>query len=192
MHQVRAVQIRWMEIRGLVRHETHRGYHAEPFSLQEVEELYDLREILELSLLPKAIERLDDKSIKTFHDAYLAHAEAPSETYLNERFVKDIEFHITLASLSGCRVQLQVLINLLDVLCLKYRSSYPSAASFEKGVSEHRAVYDAVADRDIGLAQKVLTHHIRFTKETVIERFTQIMDEKRDLGFPDISWEKRT
>jgi DNA-binding GntR family transcriptional regulator len=184
--------LKWMEIQGLVRHEAHRGYHAEPFSLQEVEELHDLREVLECSLLPKTIERLDDKNIKALYDAFMAHAEASSETYLNERFVKDLEFHIALASLSGCRVQLQVLRNLLDILCLKYRSNYQSAASFDRGVSEHQAVYEAISDQNLGRAQKALGHHIRFTKETLIERFTQILEEKKDLGFPDISWEKRT
>ena len=96
--------LKWMEIQGLVRHESHRGYYVEPFSLQEIEALYDLREILEISLLPKTIKQIDNKNIRDLHTALQAYTKSPRETYLNERFIKDIEFHLALASLSGCRV----------------------------------------------------------------------------------------
>ena len=180
--------LKWMEIQGFVRHESHRGYYVEPFSLREIEELYDLREILEISLLPKTIEQIDNKNIKDLRTAFQAFTKSPKETYLNERYIKDIEFHLALASLSGCRVQLQVLRNLLDIICLKYRGNYQSATSFERANSEHKAVYEAVANRNLKQAQKALADHIRFTKEILIERFTQIMQEKRDLELPDVSW----
>ena len=46
-----------LEYQGLVRHEPNRGYFIEPMSLQEVQEIYDMREILEISLLPDVIKK---------------------------------------------------------------------------------------------------------------------------------------
>lgn len=37
-----------LEYQGLVRHEPNRGYFTEPMSLQEVQEIYEMREVLEI------------------------------------------------------------------------------------------------------------------------------------------------
>ena len=47
--------LKWLEFQGLVRHEPNRGYYTEPISLEEAREIYELREILEISLLPDTI-----------------------------------------------------------------------------------------------------------------------------------------
>ena len=40
--------LKWLEFQGLVRHEPERGYYTEPFNLEEVEEIYELREVVEV------------------------------------------------------------------------------------------------------------------------------------------------
>src|SRR4030042_4349420 len=92
--------LKWLEIQGLVRHEPNRGYHIEPFSLQELEEIYELRELLELSLLPAAIERLDEEGLQQLKQALKAHLSAAREFYLKERLFTNMEFHLALAALS--------------------------------------------------------------------------------------------
>ena len=47
-----------LEDQGLVRHEPNRGYFTEEISLKEITEIYDFREIIETSLLPKTIARM--------------------------------------------------------------------------------------------------------------------------------------
>lgn len=174
--------LKWLEIQGLVRRERNRGYYTEPFSLQEVEELYDLREIVELSLLPKTMHRLNERGLKRLHASLKAHLKASRETYLNERFIKDMEFHLTLASLSECRVQQHILRNLLDTLCLKYRGSFLSATSIEATETEHQEIYEAISAKDLKRAHKALSTHIGNVRKSVLASFTKILAEKKGLG----------
>ena len=53
-----------LEYQGLVRHEAKRSYFTEPMSLQEVQEIYDMRELLETSLLRDVLRNLNEKAIQ--------------------------------------------------------------------------------------------------------------------------------
>ena len=44
--------LKWLELQGFVQHEPNRGYSMAPFSLKEIEELYEIRELIEPSLYP--------------------------------------------------------------------------------------------------------------------------------------------
>jgi len=72
--------LKWLEIQGFVRHETHRGYFMEPFRLEEVEEIYELRELLEPSLLSDAMGQLDSNGKKKLKAALDAHRSADRES----------------------------------------------------------------------------------------------------------------
>ena len=43
--------LKWLELQGFVQHEPNRGYSMAPFSLKEIEELYEIRELIEPSLI---------------------------------------------------------------------------------------------------------------------------------------------
>ena len=93
--------LKWLELQGFVHHEPNRGYSMAPFSLKEIEELYELRELIEPSLIPATIQCIDKEGVRELKAALEAHLSAEREFYLKERLFKNREFHMTLASLSG-------------------------------------------------------------------------------------------
>ncbi|HQO64910.1 MAG TPA: GntR family transcriptional regulator, partial [Syntrophorhabdus sp.] len=93
--------LKWLELQGFVLHEPKRGYSMAPFSLKEIEELYELRELIEPSLVPSTIQHINRDGMKQLKTALEAHLSAEREFYLKERLFKNKEFHMTLASLSG-------------------------------------------------------------------------------------------
>lgn len=169
--------LKWLEIQGFVRHEPHRGYHIEPFSLQEVEEIYELRELLELSLLPVAFEHLDEEGIQQLESALKAHLSAIREFYLKERLFKNMEFHLALAALSGKETHLRILRNIFDLLFLKYGGNYLPIASLTSVDQEHQEIFDCVVSRDLKGAQAVLSQHISNVKRQVLQSLRQMLDE---------------
>ncbi|MCP4721418.1 MAG: GntR family transcriptional regulator, partial [Desulfobacteraceae bacterium] len=58
-----------LEFQGLVRHEPNRGYYTENISLEEITEIYEFREIIEVSLLPKTISSITKKGLNTLKKA---------------------------------------------------------------------------------------------------------------------------
>lgn len=175
--------LKWLEFQGLVQHRPNRGYYIAPFSLEEVREIYDLRQTIEVSLLPETMRRIDERGIKRLKAALKAHLSAARETYLNERLLKDMEFHLTLASLSQRHIHQQTLRNLFDLLYLKYRGSDFSARPMDVVDYEHKKIFEAVASRDLQKAQKVLSQHLSDVKNKVLIRLEKMIKEKETSDF---------
>jgi DNA-binding GntR family transcriptional regulator len=184
MSQTPVIQaLKWLEFQGLVRHERHRGYYTEPVSIQEVEEIYDFREQIELALLPQTIARLDNAGLKTLEAALEAHLKASREIYLHDRLLKDMEFHLTLASLSGNRVQQQTLRILFDLLYLKYGGNILFSTSLDKADTAHKELFNLIREGELDGAQTILSSHIQRVKKHVLNGLERLMEEKDKAGF---------
>jgi len=175
--------LKWLEFQGLVRHEPERGYYTEPFSLEEVEEIYDLRELVEVSLLPETIQRLNQEGVQRLQAALDAHLSAAREVYLNGRLITDMEFHLILASLSGRNLHQRMLRNLFDLLYLKYRGSFLSVRPMEYVDSEHRKIFDSVVSRDLHKSKEALSEHISGIKRDVLMVLRRMIEEKERSKF---------
>lgn len=179
MSQTPVIQaLKWLEVRGLVRHERHRGYYTEPVSIQEVEEIYDFREQIELALLPQTMARLDDAALKRLEGSLDAHLRASREVYLYDRLLKDMEFHLTLASLAGNRVQHQALRLLFDLLYLKYGGNILFSTSMDKADEAHKNLYGHIHGNRLSEAEAVLSEHIDSVKRHVLKGLERLMQEK--------------
>ncbi len=184
MSQTPVIQaLKWLEFQGLVRHERHRGYYTEPISIQEVEEIYDFRLQIELALLPRTIARLDRTGLKKLETALEAHLEASREIYLHDRLIKDMEFHLCLASLSGNRVQQQTLRNLFDLLYLKYGGNLLFSTSMDRADTAHKELFSQICEGNVDGAQSILSHHIQRVKKHVLNGLERLMEEKNKSGF---------
>ena len=173
--------LKWLEIQGLVRHAPNRGYYIEPFSLKELEEIYELRELLELALLPAAIEQLDEEGAQQLRQALTAHRSAEREFYLKERLFKNMEFHLTLAALANKETHLNILRTIFDLLFLKYGGNYLPIASLTSVDREHQEIFDCVVARNLHGAQAILAHHISNVKKQVLQSLRRMLEEKEDL-----------
>ncbi len=184
MSQTPVIQaLKWLEFQGLVRHERHRGYYTEPISIQEVEEIYEFREQIELALLPQTMARLDNAAITKIEDALNAHLKASREIYLYGRLLKDMEFHLTLAGLSGNRVQHQTLRLLFDLLYLKYGGNILFSTSMDKADTAHKELFSHIRDNRLDDAKAVLSRHINRVKNHVLGGLERLMKEKDKAGF---------
>jgi DNA-binding GntR family transcriptional regulator len=170
--------LKWLELQNLVRRVPNKGYYAESISLQQIGEVYDLRIILETSLLPKIIERLDQPGIDRLSLALEASLESLLGDNLSEKLIKDMDFHLTLAALSDCRTQQTILGQLYDLLYLKYRSSLPFATSMKVVKSDHSRIAEAVISKDLKTATEVLNKHISKAKEHAINGLKKALKEK--------------
>jgi len=172
--------LKYLEYQSFVRHEPNRGYSITPFSLEEVEEIYDLRHLIEPGLIPHSILRLDGAGRLQLKDALESHRAAQREDFTQDRIFKNVRFHLTLASLSKNETHMRVLRNLFDLLVLKYGSPHGSAQAMLSVDQEHQRIFDFVVSGNVAEAQTVLRQHIISVKAQVIEKF-RLIHENRDL-----------
>ncbi|MDY0092114.1 MAG: GntR family transcriptional regulator [Candidatus Vecturithrix sp.] len=173
--------LKFLEFQGLVRREPNRGYYTEPISLTEVREAFELREMLEVSLLPRALENMDGKRSIRLKKAYEAHLATSKSIYPNERLLKNVEFHLTLASFSHCNIHQKILQNLFDLMNLKYRSGVIYLTSMEMTDPNHEQLFEAITARELSEAQKILTMHISDSRKLVIMGLERLVEEKKML-----------
>ena len=169
MSQTPVIQaLKWLEFQQIVRREPNRGYYTEPLSLKQIAEIYEFRELIELSLLPKAMGRMDADGLARLQKALAAHRQAAKDPYLHERLIKDMTLHLTLAELSDCAVQERALRNLYDLLYLKYGLNILFSAPVDTACDDHAVLVDRIGAGDVKGARQILSRHIRKVKKHVL------------------------
>ncbi len=168
-----------LEFQGLVRHEPNRGYYTENVSLEEITEIYEFREMIEVSLLPATIARMTKTRKARLKKALDSHLDAVRDIYLKDRLLKDMEFHLTLAELSGNQIRIKTLRSLFDLLYLKYRGNILFVTPMETVDAEHVQLFDHIASGNLEGAKEVLARHIAHVKKHAILSIERINKEKK-------------
>ena len=157
-----------MELQGFVRHEPNRGYFMTPLRIQEVKEIYELRELIEPALIPETVARIDEEGLAKLKEAMDAHISEGSAVPNTGRLLKNVEFHLTLADLSGMQTHVQILHQLYNLLFLKYGGGYIPVAFTRSVDDEHQKIYAAIVERDADTARKELANHLAKVKSQVL------------------------
>lgn len=171
--------LKHLEFQGLVRHEPNRGYYTENVSLAEITEIYEFRELIEVSLLSATIENIGRRGITQLKKALDSHLAAVRDIYLKERLLKDMEFHLKLAQLSDNQIQFNTLKYLFDLLYLKYRGNILFVTPMDRVDNEHIQLYEAIENKDLAQARAVLSRHIANVKKHAVESTRRALQEKR-------------
>jgi DNA-binding GntR family transcriptional regulator len=184
MSQTPVIQaLKWLEFQGLVRNERHRGYFTEPISLQEVEEIYDLRELLEVDLLRKGLAHMTAADLGRVKSAMNDHLAAAEGRDLHARLSKDMDFHLQLAACAGTRVQQQSLHNLFDLLYLKYGANVLFTTDMRQAGAAHQSLFEKIASGDTPRAIQALRRHIRAVKKHVLSGVSRLVDARELKSF---------
>ena len=178
-----AQALKLLEFQGLVRHEPNRGYYLEPVRLEEVREVYDLRECLEVGLLPDVIAGLDGGGADKLQKAFERHAAATRERYLKRRLLADMELHLAFATVAGRPLARWMLRQLFDRLYLKYKAEILFYRPMETAEAEHRVILDRVLARDLEGAREAMESHIRSVRDHVIDDIRRNLEEKSTIVF---------
>lgn len=172
-----------LEYQGFVRHEPNRGYYTEAMTLEEITEIYDFRELIEVSLIRKTIEGLTDVKVERLRNALERHLNAVRDIYLKERLMRDKEFHLILAELSDCTLQVNTLKHLFDLLYLKYRGNILFVTPMETVDREHSELFESIVQRDADRAARILGQHIANVKTHAIIGIQKVMEQKQSSTF---------
>jgi DNA-binding GntR family transcriptional regulator len=154
--------LRWLERDGLVRLVARRGAFVSPFDARDVDDIYELRELLE----PRAAGRAAVRATRADVAALRRLLEAMERAWhsdVNRAFDLNRRFHRDLCAPCGNRL----LLNLLEQVW-SHQSAVriftvakeASASLEERSNVEHRAIVDAFARRDAALAEELVRRHI--------------------------------
>jgi DNA-binding GntR family transcriptional regulator len=173
--------LKHMEFLGLLIHEPNRGFFVKPIKAEEVREVYELREVLELHLLPKIIQRLDEERlgrIRAALDDYLAASRNGSPKL---RQAKDMQFHLILAEVAGEPLTERILKLVLDFLYLRFEPEMIFSRPQEKADREHELIFKALAARDAAAVCKAMRRHIRSVRDNALKGIQIRLAEEEEI-----------
>jgi DNA-binding GntR family transcriptional regulator len=172
--------LKFLEFKGIVRHESNKGYYINEVSSQEVEEIYDTRILIEVSLVPDIMRNLKAKELQRLDKTLEEFNRAVDENDYYKRLMTDMKFHLTLASIAKHRLQLKMLQELFDLLLLKYSRNLLLLGIRDSSQQEHFHILKKVQNRSTEDLQKAISDHLQNVKEHISKGFDKMFVSKKE------------
>jgi DNA-binding GntR family transcriptional regulator len=159
--------LRALEQDGLVVHVPRKGRFVAPLSTQDVEEVFFLREVLEIAAARLSYDRVSDEELDELSD--LLDALTPDLSPRQDYFVADASVHDAIARKAGNRRLLAMLQLLNSQIERARRTSAMQQNRLSTSVKEHKDIVQALKMRDLPLVEARLRAHLHNVKEATME-----------------------
>ena len=153
--------LKHMEFMGLVTHNQNRGFFVSEVNPKEIKEAFKLRMLLEIQMLTETMTKIDDQGVAKLRAALENYLNFPPDGPSKVRLVNDIQFHMTLAQLSGETLSIFILRYLFDFLYLRIGNNLVFSRPFEDAGGNHAAIFDSIEKRDAPRAVETLKNHLQ-------------------------------
>lgn len=158
-----------LEQEGFVRSIPRFGYRITPVSIKDVEDLYDLRQILESGALRLAIERASDAQVAEIErQAGFRYTFGDPDSYLNF-LERNVQFHVQIAQLSNNPLLAEQIGSVLHRMTRIFNLGLDLRDSAEEMQSEHQALAAAITRRDLAAALALSETQIATSRSRVLE-----------------------
>jgi DNA-binding GntR family transcriptional regulator len=147
-----------------------RGFRIPQDSREEIEDLFELRTVLEGYTLKIICERITDEQITMLEEIINKADDALKRKRIDEVFQWNTRFHDTLHSLVADKRRFHSLIVNMRKYVLRYRKDTLQYLGAGKRASDgHRQILLALKLKDPELCERVMRMHIRQSKEDALQ-----------------------
>ena len=153
---------------GLLQSVPNRGFRVRVFTIKEIEDLYTLRESLEILAIRLATPRLDEIRIRGMRNLMLSYPRLIDAKDLAGFNKADEEFHHTIAQYSENALLEQTLSNLYGQVRIIRRYQHLSANSFTETVDDHGRIMEHMIRGEIEPAQQIMSDHIMGSMQHIV------------------------
>jgi DNA-binding GntR family transcriptional regulator len=143
------------------------GYTVHQLTREEADALYELREILELAAVDKAIKNTTPAKLKEMERRQSEFRQAVDKKVSRGRFTIDQEFHAYIVEMSGNQYLADYFREVYQRIFLRHRTSPLRGDRAVTAPNEHQDVIEAFRQGDAEKAKQALAYHIRAGKEYI-------------------------
>lgn len=161
---------------GFVYVQPRQGYRVADITLSDVQEVFQMRLLLEPAAAELAAERATAEQLKRLQDlAEESYVYGDVPTY-EDFVVKNREFHVLLAEASGNERLAAALRNLLEEMQRLFLFGLDIRDSAEEQIREHRDLVDALLKGNHQMARAIATQQIETSRKRVLEALLNEVD----------------
>jgi len=150
---------------GLVTIKPRAGYFVTHITLKQLRDMLDMREILEVASIERAVVRITDEQLEQLKHVHAGYTNEDDETYI--RYMSENRtFHYLIAEASGNHELTETLGRLHDRL-LRFMIMCRVGETLE---IRHSLVIDALQTRDVAVVRQAIIDEVKTTREAILER----------------------
>jgi DNA-binding GntR family transcriptional regulator len=157
-----------LENEKLVSSKPRRGYYVRLFSKAEMIHIFELREVLEGLAARRAAEQISDSQIKRLKTFFKEFQKKEDFENLREYAEEDRRFHSFLIEI-GEKEFLSSILKSYNIITFSYQGDFQEGLVRppEETIHEHRAIIEAISQRDPHKAEEVTRRHLKTTRESL-------------------------
>lgn len=172
--------IRKLEKAGLVTITPRRGVYVAEISLEDTENILEIRGCLEGKAAELAAERITNEQVKALHaclTSFIAHL---GKNQMKEALKEDVEFHRIIRQASKNQQLIQILEDLSEQVN-RFRMVYlKDAAEAPSLPEEHTKIYHALTERSPMETRRAMEAHMDSVKSIILEAARQYEKMRND------------
>ena len=154
-----------LENEGLIDYIPNRGCFAKGFTKQDVDDIYAVREALEELAVRWSVARITEPELVALEEQVDL-----MEFYTKKKDKKKVlelntSFHEVIYASARSRFLAQVLRSYKEYIEKTRKSIFYEQSYLEGILSEHRAIFEAIRDRDEGRAVEAISKHLEASQE---------------------------
>jgi DNA-binding GntR family transcriptional regulator len=151
---------------GLVELIPRKGSFVTSLKLNEVEELFELREVLEIKAAELAAQRISDEELNQL-SKLLDNTTDMIKRKKYRQYPWNLDFHKQIASCAKNRYLFEKIYDTNVHLLLVRHKSGLEIGRADKALQEHRKIFEAIKNKNADLAGKFMKEHIRLSRENI-------------------------
>lgn len=155
---------------GLVTFLPRKGVQVNYFDDRDVEEVFELRKLIELAALDQAVQKATPKDVKKLAGALKQSRDAAAKRNLEAFLLADRLFHHSLVEVSENRRMRAILENLRDIIHVMSFEAVNRAERMDEVVGEHDAIMRHLEAGERDEARKALVRHLDLSKKAVLDQ----------------------
>ncbi|MEJ8570493.1 GntR family transcriptional regulator [Microbaculum marinum] len=158
-----------LSVMGLLAPVRRRGYLVKPITLRDVNDLYQLREVIESAAVRLAAGHVNEDHLRRLARVCTAGYE-PGDPESIARFLQaNTEFHLVIASAAGNERMVNVLAQILNEMERLFHFGLPRRDRTAELRERHQAMIDALAAGDADTAERINREGLARSKAMVVD-----------------------
>ena len=148
-----------------------RGIFVKRISRKEMQDIYELRKLIESFSLKKGLAAMSDQAIRNIKRQYEQAARDLKKGNLQTCFQLDVDLHQLLVDSSQNSHLIKMFSTCQALMKLVILSDFEHTFNVEQSLAEHKEIIDSLERRDLASAEQVLLSHFENSEKRILNYF---------------------
>ena len=155
------------------------GYSVHRLTRHEAESLYEIRKILEVGAIEKAVGLMTDEKLDNIEQKMIAYEKSITDRVQRKSFILDTDFHEAIIEMTENTMLAERYRDICQRIFLRFRIEDLRVERLKEIVRQHQDLFEAVAKKDVALAEELIKNHHRDGMKNIFAVIFQDDSKKR-------------